>query len=324
MITSAALTSRERVLRSLSGQDIDRLPVLFRAEPETIKIFQSYFKTDQLDRYFRADLVRAYINESKSFALPPLAGIDNVGQVDNLPWPNRGYIDLSASLEAARRAHASGRAVCGGIWASLFTSSRRAMGEEKYCVEMCLNPDLISRIVDRFTEACLDINEAYFGACAKYLDIFYFGSDFGAQQSMFISPDHYRKFFKQNMKRLCDQAGKFGLKAMYHSCGSIVDIIPDLIEIGVDILDPIQVSAANMGPGNLASRFKGKIAFHGAISTQQLLPVATPEVVREEVHKTIAALGPLGFIAGPDQNITEDTPPENVAAMYEAIHSYKL
>lgn len=198
------------------------------------------------------------------------------------------------------------------------------MGEEKYCVEMCLNPDLIRRIVNRLTEAYLDINEAYFGACAKYLDIFYFGSDFGAQQSMFISPEHYRMFFKHNMKRLCDQAGRFGLKIMYHSCGSIVDIIPDLIEIGVDVLDPIQVSAFNMEPGNLARHFKGKIAFHGGISSQKLLPFSTPEIIREEVYKTIAALGPLGFIAGPDQNIMPDTPPENVAAMYESIHSYKL
>jgi uroporphyrinogen decarboxylase len=106
---------------------------------------------------------------------------------------------------------------------------------------------------------------------------------------------------------------------MFHTCGAVSEIIPDLIECGIDVLDPVQASAAGMAPESLAARFRGRIAFHGGISTQTLLPHGTPGAVRAEVRRTIAALGPTGYICGPDQWMMADIPVENMMAMYEAV-----
>jgi len=141
---------------------------------------------------------------------------------------------------------------------------------------------------------------------------------------MFVSPAMFRRVFKPHLARLASQAKGFGLKVMFHTCGAISPIIPDLVECGIDVLDPVQVSARSMDPASLDARHKGTIAFHGGISTQTTLPFGTPEQVRQEVESTIATLGPLGYISGPDQHMIGDVPFENIVAMYEAICAYQL
>ncbi|HUU53570.1 MAG TPA: uroporphyrinogen decarboxylase family protein, partial [Armatimonadota bacterium] len=150
------------------------------------------------------------------------------------------------------------------------------------------------------------------------------GSDFGTQRSLFISPEAFRQFFLPHLARLTEHARGFGLKVMYHTCGAVADLIPDFIACGIGVLDPVQVSAAAMAPETLAARFRGRIAFHGGISTQTLLPRATPAEVRSVTTETIRALGPTGYIAGPDQWLLPDTPIENMLAMYEAVRDYKV
>ena len=119
-------------------------------------------------------------------------------------------------------------------------------------------------------------------------------------------------------------AREHNLKVMFHTCGSVSEIIPDLIECGVDVLDPVRVSAAHMEPTHLATQFKGRIAFHGGVSTQTTLLYETTDRVRAAVRSTMTALGPTGYIAGPDQSLLPDVPVENVLAMYDAIREFRL
>ena len=123
-------------------------------------------------------------------------------------------------------------------------------------------------------------------------------------------------------RRIVQQAKTYDLPVMFHSCGNISDIIPDLIECGVDMIDPIQVSAENMSTENLRG-FAGKISFHGGVSTQSTLPFGTAEEVRESTVKLIQALGPFGLVVAPDQEIMEGTPTENIQALFDAVHEYK-
>jgi uroporphyrinogen decarboxylase len=194
------------------------------------------------------------------------------------------------------------------------------MGEAKFLLAMLDQPDLIAHTVGKMADGYLAINEALFSRAADLIDVFYFGSDFGTQRSLFLSADCFRRFFKPHMARLVQQAKGYGLKVMFHTCGAVSEIIPDLIEIGIDVLDPVQASARGMSPQELAPRFKGRIAFHGGISTQTTLPHATPEQVRGEVRAALTALGPTGYLCGPDQSMMGDTPVDNIVAMYEAIH----
>jgi len=269
-----------------------------------------------LIRFFDADTV-----DLQTYLQPPdLAHVETVEDVDRLAWPDRGSADVGAYTARLRELRGTCLAVLAGAWASIFTGPRRAMGEAKYLMAMLDHPDLIARITQQMTDSYLDLNEAVFSQCADCIDVFYFGSDFGAQRSLFIGRDAFVRFFKPHMTRLAQHAKGFGLKVMFHTCGAVAEIIPDLIECGIDVLDPVQVSAHGMQPETLARDFKGRIAFHGGISTQTTLPHGTPEQVRDEVRHAIAALGPTGYICGPDQDMMGDTPTENMVAMYEAMH----
>jgi uroporphyrinogen decarboxylase len=226
-------------------------------------------------------------------------------------------IDVEGYVKRAQEARATGLAVLGGAWATIFTAARRSMGETAYLMAMLDQPDLIARLVEREADSYLAINEALFSRCADCLDVYYFGSDFGTQQSLFVSRALIRRFYLPHVKRLAEHAKGYGLKVMYHTCGAVSELIPDLIACGIDVLDPVQVAADGMQPEQLA-RFRGRIAFHGGISTQTLLPHATPEEVRAEVRRTIETLGPTGYVCGPDQWMMADIPTANMVALYQA------
>jgi uroporphyrinogen decarboxylase len=128
----------------------------------------------------------------------------------------------------------------------------------------------------------------------------------------------FREFIAPYLKRMIDVCHAGGLKFMAHSCGAIRPIIPDLVAMGVDVLDPIQVTAAGMEPAELKRDFGGRLAFHGGISTQTTLPFGTPEEVRQAVRDRIATLGAGGgYILASSHDISADTPPENILAMYD-------
>lgn len=322
-----ALGHRERVMRTIDQQDVDRVPMLFRTEPEPLEAICRHFNlTDEWDvlRFFDVDVVTRLpiykLNHEKNF--PDLASMETPEDVYNVPWQGPEVLDLDACEADLKHAHETGLAVTGGIWASIFTLPRRITGEEKFLINMAMNPDLTHAMIDRTTDMFLDMNRVLLDRCAKYIDIYYFGTDLGAQRGLFISPVMIEQYIMPNFRRIVDQAHSYELKVMFHSCGAVSEIIPMFIDTGVDVLDPVQVSAAGMSPKALADAFKGKIAFHGAISTQTTLPFGSPEQVRQEVHDTLDALGPLGIIVGPDQDLIGDNPVRNVAAMYDAARSY--
>ena len=320
------LGSRDRVLRAIEHRDVDRIPCFFAAEEEVRQRLMDAFGLDSalaIARHFDADTIQVSIY-SVFTALPDLTALETVDDVEALAWPGAEVLDVAAVARQLEDARATGLAVLGGVWSSVFTWARAKMGETKFLMAMMEQPDLVARVVERETESFLAMNEALFSAAADFVDVFFFGSDFGTQKSLYISREHFRRFFRPNLQRLAQHAKGFGLKVMFHTCGAVSDLIPDLIECGINVLDPVQVSAHAMEPALLAARFKGKIAFHGGVSSQTTLPHGTPEQVRAEVTRTIEALGPSGYIAGPDQTMIGDTPVENIAAMYEAIHAYRV
>jgi uroporphyrinogen decarboxylase len=301
---------------------VDRVPCFFAAEEDVWpKVMAHFHLRDRVEaiRFFGGDTIQV----TPDRPVPDLSGVESLEEVERIAWPGVESVDVEGYVTRAQEAHDTGLAVLGGAWASIFTGPRRSMGEAEYLMAMLDQPELIARVVEKETDAFLEINQALFSRCADCLDVFYFGSDLGAQRSLFISAEHIRRFFMPHLKRLVQQAKGFGLPVMYHTCGAVSEIIPDLIECGVDVLDPVQVSAQGMDPAGLAARFRGKIAFHGGISTQTLLPHATPEQVRTVVTDTIAALGPTGYICGPDQWLMADVPIENMVAMYEAVAEYR-
>lgn len=310
------LSPRSRVLRAISHQEVDRVPCYFAAEEEVWeRVMRELGARERVEvlRHFGADTTQV----SQYRAAPELAGVETVEDLERVAWPGVEGIDVDGYVRRAQEARETGLAVLGGAWATLFTATRRSMGEANYLMAMLDQPELIARLVERDADSYLAINEALFSRCAHCLDVYYFGSDFGTQQSLFVSRALIQQFYLPHVKRLVEHAKGYGLKVMYHTCGAVGELIPDLIACGVDALDPVQVAAEGMRPEELA-RFRGQIAFHGGISTQTLLPHATPEEVRAEVRRTIAALGPTGYVCGPDQWMMGDIPTANMVAMYQA------
>ena len=213
-----------------------------------------------------------------------------------------------------------GKAVVASTWGSIFGESYRLMGMEGILTAMALYPEVARALIGHLTDFFLEVERRAFQACEGLIDLSYHGNDFGSQKALLFNRGMFQKFFAPNIKRLIDQVHSYGLRAMYHSCGSVREVIPDLIACGVDVLDPVQITAAGMDAKELKEHFGGQLCFHGCISAQKVLPLGTPEQVREHVREVceIMRVGG-GYIFAPDQAIVEGTPPENVLAMYDEI-----
>ncbi|MFZ2656139.1 MAG: uroporphyrinogen decarboxylase family protein [Victivallales bacterium] len=240
-----------------------------------------------------------------------------VREILDFPWPEAGDYDFSPLLAEAEAN--SGRIRIGGLWTGIMGDSYRMHGFENFLLNIAINPEVIHALIDRMTDMYLDLNDKCFSMLKGKMEVWFFGNDFGSQESLLLGREMWTDFFFENIKRLCALAHSYNLKVMMHSCGAISDLIPLLIEAGVDILDPIQVTAKGMNPADLADKFGGKITFHGGIDTQDILPRGTAEDVRNHVREVVGALAPTGrYIFAPSQILGPDIPVTNILSMYEA------
>jgi uroporphyrinogen decarboxylase len=183
--------------------------------------------------------------------------------------------------------------------------------------DLYLAPDLAHALFQRFADFFLAFYERLFQAARGGIDIFVVLDDYGGQQGPLIRKEAWRDFVRPYLAPGIALAKSHGLAVMLHSCGSVRALIPEFLELGVDILDPIQVQAAGMDPEALAEEFGDRLTFHGSIDIQRTLPFGTPADVRAEVAQRQATLGRRhGFILGPCHNIQPDTPLANILTLY--------
>jgi uroporphyrinogen decarboxylase len=263
------------------------------------------------------------IGPTRNVTSHPLAGAMTVDEIDAYAWPDPARADVETFRKQAVRARASGRAVVGSSWGSIFGESYRLMGMDNFMLALAERPEVAAAVINHVAEFFAVVDRMIFEACHGLIDLSYHGNDFGSQRGLLFSRSMFLEFFASPIKRLVDQAKDFGLVAMFHSCGAVSELIPDLVSCGVDILDPVQVTAASMGLKDLKERFGARICFHGGISAQRVLPLSGPTEVRDHVRQTLEMMKPgRGYILAPDQAITADTPVENVMAMYEAADTF--
>ncbi|MCK5757555.1 MAG: methyltransferase, partial [Clostridiales bacterium] len=180
----------------------------------------------------------------------------------------------------------------------------------------------ISRKVAQFYyQRALRVLEAADGQ----IDVVGSGGDIGGQNNLMLSPEKWRKHIKPYSAKLITTFKEMGLKTFYHSDGAISPVINDFIEMGLDVLDPIQVGAAGMTPEELYPAFGDRLSFHGAIDEVELLPHASPQEVYDETQRVMSILGQNnGFIVSPTHQVQGDTSPENVLAIYKAVDEFKM
>jgi uroporphyrinogen decarboxylase len=197
---------------------------------------------------------------------------------------------------------------------------------EQFLVDLVESPAKAGALLDKLLEMHLANLDRILPAVDGLVDLIQMGDDFGSQNALQISPRLYRQVFKPRQKILYDKIKReSGLRVFLHSCGSIVDILPDLIEIGVEIVNPVQTSARGMDPAWLKREFGRDLVFWGGgCDTQQVLPEATPEEIRDHVAERIQTFAPGGgFIFNQIHNIMPHVPPANIAAMVGAVRDFR-
>ena len=252
------------------------------------------------------------------------AGLDDL---ETYPWPDPADPGRYRGLaEKARHLHATTRyaLVASAVGMGLFEQAQWLRGTENFLVDLCLRPEFARRLIEKILEFQIQVLERYLDIVGPFVELVETSDDYGMQTGLLISPQLYRQAL-QPSHRLLNQAikRKTEAKIFLHSCGSITALLDDLIAAGVEVINPVQPGARDMGSRELKQRFGGKLVFHGGVDVQQVLPYGSVEEVSEEVRARIAALGPGGgYVLAPAHNLQDDVPPQNVAAMFDAAREY--
>jgi len=203
---------------------------------------------------------------------------------------------------------------------SIFEQAQFLCGWEEFMLRLASEPEFSDRLLEKLASAVVADLELYLEAVGPYIDVVGFGDDFGFQGGLQLSPQLFRARIKPHLARIYSAAhAACPARVFLHSCGAVSALIEDFIEIGVDILNPVQTSAAGMEPERLKAAFGGRITFWGGgADAQRVLPLGTPEEVRRDVRRRLEVFAPGGgFVFAPVHNIQADVPPENVEAMFE-------
>jgi uroporphyrinogen decarboxylase len=344
---------KERVLAALNHQTTDRVPIALCSgywDANLEQGLKEYFYlrgTDTLHAFFGID---AYwvepvyrgpafdlddsghrlgiygtpeYSQTYSQALArPLAAVTSVAEIEAYPWPQIDHFDFSTVTHFANL-YRDYAIVSPRRWSPTFDQIADLTGFETAMMYLVTQPKIVEAMVEAITHWNCIMWEHVLDAAPGLIDICYVGDDPAGQLDMLISPKLWRRFFKPAFRRLFSVAKARGVKVMFHMCGNATAIIPDLIEIGVDVLMPVQVSAQGMEPLRLKQAYGKDISFWGAIDTQHVLPESTPQQVRAEVRRMIDVLGKDGgYILSSSHNLTSDIPIENIWAMYDEAARY--
>ncbi len=238
--------------------------------------------------------------------------------------PPGPWVDAAQLREGAQRLRQStDRAILGGFGGNLLETGQFLYRNDNFYMLLAAEPEKAHQFLDDLVEIHLKNLERFLGAVGEFIDIVRFGDDLGMQNGPQISPKMYREFFKPRHKLMWARAKELAnVKVMLHCCGGVRELLPDLIDAGLDAINPVQISCARMDAKELKAEFGKDMVFcGGGCDTQTILPYGTPDEVRRHVSEQLRILSPGGgFIFSQVHNILAHVPPENVVAMYETVH----
>jgi len=347
----------ERVMSAISHRRPDRAPIDYGATPESHANLKKHLRIDDdelLLRRLGVDIRRVeerfvgpkdmagargigtagkdwlgvvwkpVENEFGTYneiAFSPLAEVTTVREVEEYSWPKLDWFDFSHLKDEIARLNDEHRYAIMYFAGGAFETPWYMRGMARFLMDLVECPDIAEAISRRAAEFYGGLAMRAVEAGDGRIDIIGSGGDIGTQRGMMLDPGLWRRYIKPNSEQLIRPFKDMGLKTFYHSCGGIVPVIEDFIEMGLDILDPVQPKAAGMDPEELKKRFGDRLTLHGAVDEQELLPYGTPEDVRRTVKHLIRVVGKDGgYIVCPAHAIQPDTPVENIMALYEAAN----
>jgi len=256
----------------------------------------------------------------------PLSGAISLGDIRKYPWPDPDDPGILEGLKE-RVAWVRENTDCATVLAlpaPFIHVSQYLRGFEDWYCDIALNAKVFDALCDAVLEVSLEICKNVLREVGQQVDAALAGDDIGAQQALQIGPEAYAKYIKPRHAKYFRQVHDLSpAKLVYHTCGSVVSIMQDLIEIGVDAIHPVQVSAAGMDPAGLKKNYGDRIAFWGGVDTQQILPRGGVEDVKRAVEQCIEDMGAGGgYVLAAVHNIQPDVPLENILAMFEHAREY--
>ncbi|MDI7276337.1 MAG: uroporphyrinogen decarboxylase family protein, partial [Anaerolineae bacterium] len=315
-----AMKPKERVLAALSHQATDRVPLdIFQGAIYPILELRLKAHFDVLD----SEAVRLALGQDLRWVQPlyrreavldpaqagitcfggeglftyadgvgprPLQNVESVSDVERYAWPTADCYDYEtvATLASSYQDYA---VVAPDDWTALFCRISELCGMEKAMTLLLQEPAIVDAMVERITEFYLDFYRRVLDAAPGQIDIALTGDDLASQKGLLFSLSVFRRFFKRPFRRIFELIRSRGVKVMFHSCGAVRELIPDLIDTGVDILMPVQPSAVGMDPARLKAEYGRDLCFYGGIDVQHTLPYGSPTEVRAEVRGRIETLG---------------------------------
>ena len=355
------LTPRERVLLALSHQETDRVPVDFIATREAFARLKEHLgidDTEEVLRYLGLDLrhprqpyvgppMRRHTDGSwtdvwgvRRKSVPhkdgaydemvahPLAEVKDASELADYPWPQPEWWDAHALVEQIRALDAdTPYAIAMGEFGDpggMFEIAWYMRGMEQFFIDTIRQPDIAYEIMRHVTDFYMGKLERIMAAAGDRIDLIWTSDDVAHQHGLLMSEHTWRELIRPHHERLNRRIHELGTRVMFHSCGAVRPLIPDLIEIGVDVLDVLQFSADDMDPREIKETFGDHLCFHGGIDVQSTLPFGTEGEVRQITRELIDVLGKGGgYILSPTHNVQVDAPPQNIVAVYAEAGSLK-
>ncbi len=334
-----SLTRKERMQRAITYQEVDRIPTQINYTPGMGKNMAAYFDVgeDDLPAFLGNHMIRVDMDfpgilsddgkvkydwwgvgfdtqeEGYFAAVSPLAGNNDL---DSYPWPDPTDPNLLLGAEKIIKEKGNDYFITPNFGFVLFERAWTLRGFEQFFMDMAIDPEFTEALFDRIVDIQLALIH-------RYIDLGvaggYFGDDYGAQKNLLFSPRMWRKYIKPRLAKLFAPFVERDMPILMHSDGQIQKILPDLVEIGLTTLNPVQPEV--LDHSWLVDNFGGKLAFYGGVSTQTSLPYGTPDEVKTAVSAATSILAPnnTGLLVAPSHRMMTDIPMENVAAMLEAF-----
>ena len=351
------MNSRQRILAAIHHQPVDHLPTDLWATQEVLdRLYQHFGIDDRIGLYDRLGVdgifgvAPAYTGATDArVPLPsgvdwvdewgmgyhrqpyatgvydeqvyfPLAQAETIADLERYPWPSPEDYDY-ASLPAQARRY-PGRAIeCG--YTAIFYWHNRLRGLENSLVDPLLRPEFTHHLIQRLSDFFTEYHRRCFEAVRGLADLTQVTDDFGSQSGLLISPRIFEAFYRQPIQRAIDLAHAYGLSVFHHDDGDLRRLLPRLVEMGIQVLNPIQWRCGGWDLEALKRDYGAKLCFHGGVDNQETLPFRTEPEVRAEVRRLKQTLGSgdTGYILAPCHNLQANTLVENIIAMYdEAIN----
>lgn len=250
--------------------------------------------------------------------VPTLAGASTLAEVQAHNWPDPDWWDFSGARAVVDALNKNGAKHIRYRMGTVFELAWQMRGMEKFLIELAGEPEIPDYMMERIADITIEVTKRALEAVGDAVDMVYFYDDLAANASLLMSKKMWRARIRPVHEKLIGVAKRYGKKVMYHSDGALRPLIPELIELGVDVLNPIQPSVAGMDAEGLKADFGDRLSFHGGVDIVGLLPKGAPDEVRAAARALIRVLGAGGgYVLASSHHIQSDTPLANVLALYE-------